>query len=355
MMSGLTKDLRDYSLEDMVGLAVSHSQPRFRGAQLFKWVHGVGTTSYDSMTDLPQGFRDTLRKEYRIGVPAIKAGQQSALDGTTKLLLGFNDGLTAESVIMPHLDDSGRATVCVSSQIGCPIGCSFCATGEMGFSRNLTVSEILSQVYLANETGRESSPPYHVSNVVFMGMGEPFLNYETVIKSLRILTDPQGLNIGQRRIVVSTAGHVPGIRRFAQEGLQVILAVSLHSADDGLRNRLVPLNRKYPLESLLESCRYYQEKTGRRITFEYAMIEGCNDNSAAAIQLARFLKPLSANVNLIPLNPVPHREYKRSSNERVAVFLKVLGKNGVEAVIRKERGADIAGACGQLRSDIGDD
>lgn len=353
-MMELTNDLRNYDLEDLNGVAVSNGQPKFRGGQLFRWVHKVGTTSVEAMTDLPQGFRETLGQEYGIGGPRIKARQQSALDGTIKLLLEFNDGMTAESVIMPHLDDSGKATVCVSSQIGCPVGCSFCATGEMGFSRNLTVSEILSQVYLANEVGQESPEPFHVSNVVFMGMGEPFLNYEAVIKSLRILTDPQGLNIGERRLVVSTSGYVPGIRRFAEEGLQVVLAVSLHSADNGVRDGLVPLNRKYPLESLLEACCYYQEKTGRRITFEYVMIEGCNDSSAAAMQLAGFLKPLSANVNLIPLNAVSHSDYKRSSNKGIGIFFNILEKNGVEAVVRKERGSDIAGACGQLRSDTCD-
>ena len=352
-MSGLAEDLRCFDLEDMKRLAVSLNQPKFRGLQLFKWVHKFGTTHLDSMTDLPLVFREELSRNYSIDAPAIKAQQESVLDGTRKLLLGFKDGLTVESVIMPHLDDSGRATVCVSSQIGCPIGCSFCATGEMGFVRNLTAAEILSQVYLARQIGQDSPQTFHVSNVVFMGMGEPFLNYEAVLKSLRILIDPNGINIGQRRLVVSTAGYVPGIKRFAQEGLQVVLAVSLHSADNELRNRLVPLNRKYPLESLLEACSYYQDKTGRRITFEYALIEGCNDSPVSAIQLARFLRPLTANVNLIPLNPVSHINYKRSSHDRIEAFLNVLQENGVEAVVRKERGSDIAGACGQLRSDIG--
>lgn len=349
MVSGLLRDLRSGSIEDMVDLALDMDQPRFRGIQLFRWVHKSGVTSFMDMTNLPLEFRMRLREECSIQEPVIAARRQSAADGTVKLLLQLADGEKVESVIMPHEDNSGRCTVCISSQIGCPVGCVFCATGSMGFTRNLSVSEILSQVYLADKMGMNGRKRWYVSNVVFMGMGEPFLNYEAVIKSLRILIDPQGINIGQRRIVVSTAGYVPGIMKMAGEGLQAVLAVSLHAADNGLRNRLVPLNRKYPLESLAEACGYYNEKTGRRITFEYALINNLNDSTECARQLAKFAEPLSANVNLIPLNDVSHVDYRRSSNTQVAAFMKVLEDNGVEAVIRKERGSDIAGACGQLR------
>jgi 23S rRNA (adenine2503-C2)-methyltransferase len=350
-VTGLLKDLRSADFDEMTRVAVGMNQPRFRGAQLFKWIHQSGVTSFDSMTNLPLEFREQIQREYYIDAPLIETQRQSALDGTVKLLLRFMDGMTAESVIMPHEEGSGKCTVCVSSQIGCAIGCSFCATGRMGFSRNLTVSEILSQVYLADEMGRQHQDSWHVSNVVYMGMGEPFLNYDTVLKSLRILIDPKGINIGQRRIVVSTSGYVPGIIKMAEEGLQVVLAVSLHSADNQLRDKLVPLNRKYPLESLAEACQYFNQKTGKRITFEYALIEDVNDSTAAADQLAGFVKPLSANVNIIPVNEVSHGDFKRSSKAQIFKFVKFLKDNGVEAVIRKERGSDIAGACGQLRSD----
>lgn len=345
------QDLRSADLNDLTQLAVGMNQPGFRGLQLFKWIHKLGVTSFEEMTDLPLGFRERLGEEYFIQSPVVKARRQSKLDSTVKLLLGFRDGLTAESVVMPHEDGSGRCTVCVSSQIGCPVGCSFCATGKMGFSRSLTVGEILSQVYLANEMGQQSEKPWLVSNVVFMGMGEPFLNYDSVLKSVRILNDPQGINIGQRRIVISTSGYVPGIIKLSEEGLQVVLAVSLHAADNQLREKLVPLNRKYPLEQLAEACEYYHEKTGKRITFEYALIAGVNDSPVSALQLAEFIRPLSANVNIIPLNEVSQVDYKRSSTAQISAFMQVLRDKGVEAVIRKERGSDISGACGQLRSD----
>lgn len=335
----------------MAELAVGMDQPKFRGSQLFKWIHQLKATEFDGMTDLPLDLRRKLRQKYTIQVPVIKGQLESALDGTVKLLLGFKDGLTAESVIMPHGDDSGRCTVCVSSQIGCAVGCSFCATGNMGFIRDLTVSEILSQVYLAQEMGKRDRNAWRVSNVVFMGMGEPFLNYDAVLKSVKILIDPNGSNIGQRRIVVSTSGYVPGIIKLAEEGLQTVLAISLHSADNQLRDSLVPLNRKYPLEELAEACLYYSKKAGKRITFEYALIQGINDSTAAAVKLAKFIQPLSANVNIIPLNEVSHGDFRRSSQAQIIEFIKVLGEYNVEAVIRKERGSDIAGACGQLRSD----
>jgi len=351
LVTGLIKDLRNADLDEMIGLTAGMNQPRFRGIQLFKWIHQRGVCSFTDMTDLPMEFRERLQQEYKIEVPQIETKRESALDGTIKLLLRFSDNLMAESVIIPHEDGSEKCTVCVSSQIGCAIGCSFCATGTMGFTRNLTVSEILGQVYLANEIGRSNRQRRYVSNVVFMGMGEPFLNYDAVLKSIRILIDPNGINIGQRKIVVSTSGCIPGILKLADEGLQVVLAVSLHSASNQLRDRLVPLNRKYPLEKLAEACLYYNEKTGKRITFEYALIEGINDSPGDALQLAKYVRPLSANVNIIPLNEVSHGNLRRSSKSKIIQFMKVLSENGIECVIRKERGSDIAGACGQLCSD----
>ena len=299
------------------------------------------------MTDLPLEFREQLQKDCIISFPEIADTQESAIDDTVKLLLRLSDGEAVECVIMPHEDHSGKCTVCVSSQVGCPVGCTFCATGSMGFVRDLKVPEILSQVYIANKIEKQKGG--HVSNVVFMGMGEPFLNYNEVMKSLTILMDPNGLGIGQRRIVVSTAGYVPGIIRMAGEGIQAVLAVSLHAADNDLRNSLMPINRKYPLEKVSEACRYYNQETGRRITFEYALINELNDTPDCACKLAAFIKPLLANVNIIPLNNVDHFNYTRSSSARIVAFAEILKKKGIEAVVRKERGADIAGACGQLR------
>lgn len=348
----MLKDLRNANADEMRELAVGMNQPGFRGTQLFKWIHHLRATDFEAMSNLPLEFRKKLQQEYTIQVPVIESQRQSALDGTIKLLLRFWDGLTAESVIMPHEDGSGKCTVCVSSQIGCAVGCSFCATGQMGFVRNMTVSEILSQVYLAQEIGEKNREAWHVSNVVFMGMGEPLLNYDAVLKSVRILIDPNGINIGQRRIVVSTSGYVPGIIKMAKEGLQVVLAVSLHSADNQLRDSLVPSNRKYPLEKLAAACLYYNERAGKRITFEYALIHGINDSTDAAVQLAKFVRPFSANVNIIPLNEVSHGDFRRSSKAQIMKFVKVLRDNNIEVVIRKERGSDISGACGQLRSDL---
>lgn len=346
----MLKDLRSAGIDELIDLAVKMKQPKFRGVQVFEWIHKLGAVSFDCMTNLPLSFRENLQKEYVIETPVLAVRQESELDGTNKLLLRFSDSLTAETVIMPHEDNSGNCTVCVSSQIGCPVGCTFCATGRMGFIRNLSVSEILSQVYAANQIAQHIHSGGHVSNVVFMGMGEPFLNYDAVMKSIRILIDPHGVNIGQRRIVVSTAGYIPGIEKIAQEGIQVVLAVSLHAANNELRDRLVPINRKYPLEALAEACSFYNEESGRRITFEYALINNVNDSIKCALELAQFVSPLSSNVNLIPLNEVSHAGYTRSSGLQISAFKKALKSRGIEAVIRKERGADIAGACGQLRS-----
>lgn len=345
----MANDLRNANREEIEKLIAELGQPAYRAHQLFRWVHKNGVTSFSEMTDLPLQFRNQLEKAHIIGSVNEIERQESKLDGTVKLLLGLEDGQTIENVIMPHEDDSGKCTVCVSSQVGCPVGCTFCATGTMGFIRNLSVSEILSQVYIANAIGKQKQAGWQVSNVVFMGMGEPFLNYNEVMKSLRILIDPEGLNIGQRRIVFSTSGYVPGIIKMAQEQIQSVLAVSLHAADNELRDRLVPMNRKYPLEKIAEACGYYNRETGRRITFEYALISGVNDTSECAMKLAEFAAPLRANVNIIPLNDVANLNYTRSSNTEIAAFSRLLNKKGIEAVVRKERGSDIAGACGQLR------
>jgi len=339
-------DLRSFDRQDMKLFIENLGEPGYRARQLFQWIHKHGVRHADEMTNLPLAVRQKIQGKTRICQPEVLSKQVSKLDSTIKFLIKFDDGQTVETVIMPY-EEKGRCTVCVSSQVGCPIGCPFCASGAAGFIRNLTVGEIISQVLLANSIGRVSK--WNLTNVVFMGMGEPLLNYDAVLKSVKMLNDPWGLNIGQRRIVISTAGYVPGIIKLAEEKLQIVLAISLHSVENEVRDTLVPLNIKYPLEQLAEACRYYTEKTGRRITFEYAMINGINDTKKCSRKLADFVSPLLANVNIIPLNPNGSRKYYRSSSSRIREFVNELRNEGIEVAVREERGLDIDGACGQLR------
>lgn len=339
------EDLRNLELPELRQIIKSMGYPEYRAGQLFRWLHRAGAAAVSEMSDLPRELREQLGEHFEIFVPQIYKILASRQDGTKKILFQLADGEKVETVIMPG--DDNRCTVCISSQVGCPIGCAFCATGLSGFTRNLSASEIIGQVYAANRLAEEEELRWRVTNVVFMGMGEPLINYHSVIKAVKILNDPKGLNIGQRRITISTAGHVPGIYRMADERLQVVLAVSLHAADDRTRDQLVPLNRKYPLKELAEACKHYTRKTGRRITLEYALIAGVNDSKDSASALVDFAAPLKANINVIPLNAVEGSPYRRS--DRVGLFVGLLCQSGVEAVVRRERGADIQGACGQLR------
>jgi len=276
--------------------------------------------------------------------------ERVSADGLTrKVLFALRDNQTIESVLMHY---ERRHTACISTQVGCPLGCVFCATGQSGFVRNLTPGEIVGQVlYFARQLrdqGRGTNRP--ITNVVFMGMGEPLANYEATWQAIETLTHDEGFNLGARRITISTVGLVPGIQRLAEEGTQIGLAISLHAPTDELRDKLVPINRRYPLNQLMAACRHYVERTGRRISFEYALIQGVNDSLEQARQLARLLDGLLCHVNLIPLNPVPESPYQPSPRDRVLAFQAELNRLEVPNTLRVERGIDIQAGCGQLRS-----
>lgn len=326
-------------------LAARLGEPSYRARQLYEWIYQKGAASFDEMTNLSKPLRRKLADEIQIMLPRIVATRVSQEGGTVKYLLELADGQRIESVLMRYdLDQArNRKTVCLSTQVGCAIGCPFCATGQSGFVRNLTAGEIVGQV-LAIKRGEGAG----ITNIVYMGMGEPLLNYEAFLISVHLLNHPLGLNIGLRRITVSTAGVVPRIIDLAAENMPLTIAVSLHAPNDRLRDELVPLNKKYPLRVLIPACRTYSDQTGRRVTFEYALIGGVNDRPADAAELGRLLRGILANVNVIPVNPTAGSEFKRSVRARE--FIGELEQSGVAAVIREERGSDIEAACGQLRA-----
>lgn len=344
-------NLRDFDLTEMEALMQSMGEPAYRARQLFTWVHRKGVTSWDQMTDLSAGLRRQLSGQVSITGLTPVACRRSPDGQTVKYAFQLVDNQLVEAVVMAYTRDKARdrVTICVSSQVGCAMGCLFCATGQTGFSRNLSAGEILGQVLEAERCGWESDPDFRISNVVFMGMGEPLANYEQVLKAIQILNHPLGLNISCRRITVSTCGLVPQIRKLAVERLPLVLTVSLHAARDELRTRLLPINSRYPLAELKEACRDYTRLSGRRITFAYILIDGLNDSPADAVALAEYVRGLPANVNLIPFNPVPGLAYNRPSPQRVRQFCGILIDKGVEAVVREEKGGDIEAACGQLR------
>ena len=300
--------------------------------------------SFDRMTDLPKSLRERLAAETAIGVPEVVETLESADGETRKDLLRLADGETVEAVLMRY---ERRRTACISTQVGCPIGCVFCATGQAGFRRNLTSGEIVAQaLHFARLLQTHGD---RLSNVVLMGMGEPLLNYEATLAAIHRLVDPQGFNLGQRHVTLSTVGVVPGIRRLAGEGLQITLAVSLHAATDVLRDELVPLNRRYGLDALFVACYDYFARTGRRITFEWALIEGVNDTPEQAQALAARLTGFPALVNLIPLNPTGGYAGAPSSRKRITAFTAVLDRQHIPYTLRLRRGTDIQAGCGQLR------
>jgi len=309
--------------------------PKFKAIQIYKWVHKKGVENIGKMTDLSLDMRKSLEEKFFIFSPKIKAEAKSK-DKSVKYLLEMPDKSLVETVHMPEA--KGRLTVCVSSQIGCSLGCKFCATAMLGFGRNLSVSEILSQVYLSKD----------VSNVVFMGMGEPFLNYDNVIKSIEFLNSENGLNIGARKITVSTAGIPSGIRKFSELNWQVRLAVSLNSADEKKRSELMPITNKYSLKSLKEAIIYYQMKTKRRITFEYIMLKGVNDTEKDLLDLLSFVEGIDANINLIPYNKNEFTPFSPSDNPKIDEFIFKLKNKNIEAVKRVSHGQDVNAACGQL-------
>ncbi|MFA4967369.1 MAG: 23S rRNA (adenine(2503)-C(2))-methyltransferase RlmN [Candidatus Margulisiibacteriota bacterium] len=328
-------NILDLNLEELKSVLT----PSFRAKQVFTWLHQKLVSDFAAMTDLPEELRLSLGKQYSIILPKIKSTSTSK-DGTVKFLFGLEDGNLIESVLLK--DRTDRKTICLSTQAGCPMECSFCATGKMGLKRNLSVSEIIGQVYQIMAGSLE------IANLVFMGMGEPLLNYDNVIKALRILISKEGQNFGQRKITVSTCGIPDGIKRFADENFQVRLAVSLNSADDAIRERLMPINKTYPLSALKDAVEYYITAAGRRVTFEYIMLDGINDRKEDAEKLVKFCQQLrQVNVNLIPFNQV-EGGFKPSKKETIEEFLKTLDFNQINAVLRHRRGEDIKAACGQL-------
>jgi 23S rRNA (adenine2503-C2)-methyltransferase len=319
----------------------------FRARQLMKWIYRRGAADFSAMSDLAQGFRAQLAEVAEIAVPHIVTEQKSS-DGTRKWMLRMDEVQGIETVYIPEPD---RGTLCISSQVGCAMDCSFCATAQQGFNRNLSVAEIVGQVWLAR---RELAPESRITNIVFMGMGEPLANYRNVVPAIRIFLDDLGYDLSRRRVTLSTSGLVPQIYKLAEE-CNVALAVSLHAPNDELRNELVPINRKHPIAELLAACWHYlDEQNGRSITFEYVMLDGINDKPEHARQLARLMRGRAAKLNLIPFNPFPGTNYRRSSAAAILAFRDILNDHGVIATTRRTRGDDIDAACGQLAGRVTD-
>ena len=331
------KSLLPRELEELLA---QMGEQKYRAKQIFRWLH-QGAEEFQEMSDLSKDLRAKLEERCRITRPQILRKQVSRRDGTIKYLFGLEDGNSIETVLMQY--EHGNS-VCVSTQAGCRMGCVFCASFDPKKSRNLSPAEILDEVLFAQkDSGR------HISNIVLMGTGEPLDNYDNVMQFLRLVSHPQGLNVGMRHISLSTCGLVPQIERLMEERLQLTLSVSLHAPEDGLRSQLMPVNRRYPLGELIPACRRYFEKTGRRISFEYAMIGGVNDTPACARALIGLLKGFPCHVNLIPLNHVEGSPLIPSSREELRRFQNELIKNGLNATVRRSLGGDIAASCGQLR------
>ncbi|MBM7867012.1 23S rRNA (adenine(2503)-C(2))-methyltransferase RlmN [Heliobacterium gestii] len=350
---GQATDLRGLFPEEIAALFTSWGQPSFRGKQVFKWLQNRAVREAAEMTDLPQALRTRVAESDRLQPLALER-RRVARDGTEKYLWRLADGELIESVLMPYrrAQTRDRVTVCLSTQAGCALGCRFCATGQQGFRRNLTAAEIVGQVLDITHEQRLKDPEFKVTNLVFMGMGEPFLNYDNLRRAIGLFTHPEGQAIGQRRITVSTAGIVPGIDRFAGEDWEVNLALSLHAADDRQRSEWMPVNERFPLAPVLEACRRYWEKTRRRLSVEYALMAGVNDRPEDARRLGSLFKGWPIHLNLIPVNAVAGTGARRPEREPTERFLAELRRWGVDAVIREERGQDIEAACGQLRGAV---
>jgi 23S rRNA (adenine2503-C2)-methyltransferase len=334
-------DIKSLTLEEMTEELKALGQPTFRAKQVFEWLHSKLVTSYDEMTNLPTGLRETLKEKYPINVLEEVNSLHSAKDETIKYLFRLMDNRVIESVLMKyHYGNS----VCISSQVGCRMGCKFCASTIGGKERDLLPSEMLEQVYRIQTLSGQ-----RVSHLVVMGTGEPFDNYGNLMRFLRLLTDSNGLNLSARNITVSTCGIPDRIRAFAEEGMPITLALSLHAPNNEVRKQLMPVATQYDLDEVLDAFRYYYDKTGRRLTFEYSMVEGVNDEEEHAKELARRIKGLNCHVNLIPVNPIKERNFRQSESRRIQNFKNILEKNRINVTIRREMGADINAACGQLR------
>ena len=323
----------------------------FRAKQVMRWMHQSGASSFDDMTDLAKSLRAKLNEQACIGVPDLMVSQKS-LDGTRKWLLDVGTGNGVETVFIPEAE---RGTLCISSQVGCALECTFCSTGRQGFNRNLSTSEIIGQLWWANKAmGVTPKNERVISNVVMMGMGEPLANFDNVVAALSIMLDDHGYGLSRRRVTVSTSGMVPQMDRL-KDVMPVALAVSLHASNDAVRDEIVPLNKKYPLKSLMAACQRYLVKAPRDfITFEYVMLDGINDKAQHARELIELVRDVPCKFNLIPFNPFPNSGYERSSNENIRVFRDILQQAGFVVTVRKTRGDDIDAACGQLAGQVQD-
>ncbi|MCX7229598.1 MAG: 23S rRNA (adenine(2503)-C(2))-methyltransferase RlmN [Burkholderiales bacterium] len=363
-------DLLGLDRPALVALCRDWGEKPFRGQQLMRWVHRRFESDFDAMSDLARGFRETLQARARLSAPAV-VSDHVASDGTRKWLLDVGQGNAVETVFIPEVS---RGTLCISTQAGCAVNCLFCSTGKQGFARNLQAGEIVGQVWLANRLlgarraeaaaaaaaaggGEDDAPDDHdriITNVVFMGMGEPLLNYDATVTALRIMLDDHGYGLSRRRVTVSTSGVVPMIDRL-RDDMPVALAVSLHAPNDALRDRLVPLNRKHPLAELMGACRRYLERAPRDfVTFEYVMLDGVNDGDEHAEQILALVRDVPCKFNLIPFNPFPGADLRRSPAERIKAFAQRLADAGIVTTVRRTRGDDIDAACGQLAGDIVD-
>lgn len=334
----------DLTMEQWEAWVKDQGLPRFRATQIFDWLYVKRVTDFEAMTNLPKTLREQLAEQFRFDA-LQEITHMKSRDGTIKFLFGLHDQHAIETVIMKH---NYGYSVCVTTQVGCRIGCTFCASTLGGLKRNLTAGEIVAQVVKCQQM--LDADGERVSSIVVMGSGEPFENYEATMDFMRTVNHERGLNIGQRHITVSTSGIVPNIYRFADEGTQINLAISIHAPNDELRSKLMPINRRYPFQDLIDACRYYIEKTGRRITFEYALIGGVNDQPEHAAELGEVLQDMLCHVNLIPVNHVPERRYVRTPREDIYQFKRVLEAVKIPVTIRREQGHDIAAACGQLRA-----
>ena len=350
MTDTVTTNLLDLDRAGLVDFFTTRGEKAFRATQVMKWVYGQGVTDFEQMTNISKGLRADLQAAATLAMPTVVSDNLSD-DGSRKWLLQMADGNCIETVFIPEAE---RGTLCVSSQVGCMLNCSFCSTATQGFNRNLSTGEIIAQLWIAaRDLGQTSDGERRISNVVMMGMGEPLLNYDNVVRAMGIMLDDYGYGLSKRRITLSTAGVVPMLKQL-REDCDVSLAVSLHAADDLLRNQLVPLNKKYPIRELLDACKEYVGEGRRRVTFEYVMLAGINDSDAHARQLVRCLEGVPAKVNLIPFNPFPETRYQRSSNNRIQRFFEILNSAGVVTITRKTRGDDIDAACGQLAGEFRD-
>ncbi len=345
-------NLLDYTSEDLKAFFLERGEKPFRATQIIKWIHQHGVNNFDEMSNVSKALREELASIAEIRAPEIAIDDKSK-DGTHKWLLRLDDGNCIEAVFIP---EDGRGTLCISSQVGCALDCTFCSTARQGFNRNLTVGEIIGQLWLAKNILQPNPEDDRViTNVVMMGMGEPLLNFEKVVKAMELMLDDNAYGLSKRRVTLSTSGVVPALDRL-KDRIEVSLAISLHAPNDALRDQLVPVNRKYPIKELLDSCHRFMEGKANRekITIEYVMLDGVNDSDKLARELAVLLKDVPCKVNLIPFNPFPETRYKRSSNNRIHRFRDILESAGLIVMTRKTRGEDIDAACGQLAGKVND-